>query len=155
MNKKSLIGFNNQIPWHLPADLKYFKKVTLNHHILMGRKCFNSIAKPLKNRTNIIITRDPNFIVTDCIIKNSIEAGIQYAFNNSETELFIIGGGEIYLQSMDYLNKIYVTWVDFDGDGDIYFPEINFTNWKLISEEKHSSDEINTMNYSYCLYERN
>ena len=143
MNREGLIGSNNQIPWYLPADLKYFKKQTTGHHILMGRKCFKSISKPLPNRTNIIVTRDPYFIVSNGLIVHSIEEGIQLAMNSGEEELFIIGGGEIYNQSMNYCHKLYVTWIEIDLSGEIYFPEIDWNQWKLISEEKHEKDEIN------------
>ena len=154
MNREGLIGSNNQIPWYLPADLKYFKKQTTGHHILMGRKCFKSISKPLPNRTNIIVTRDPYFIVSNGLIVHSIEEGIQLAMNSGEEELFIIGGGEIYNQSMNYCHKLYVTWIEIDLSGEIYFPEIDWNQWKLISEEKHEKDEINIYNFSFNIYTR-
>lgn len=154
MNSKGIIGKDNQIPWYLPADLKYFKKITTGHHILMGRKCFQSISNPLPNRTNIIVTRDPYFIVSNCLITHSIEEGIQLAKSNQESELFIIGGGEIYKQSMDYWNKLYVTWVDIDSDGDVFFPTIDWNKWRLITSEKHLPDNKNLYPYQFNIYER-
>ena len=154
MNKDRIIGYENQIPWYLPADLKYFKKRTMDHHILMGRKCFQSIGNPLPGRTNIIVTRDPYFIVTNCIIVHSIEEGIWLAQKNQEKEIFIIGGGEIYKQSVHLWNKLYVTLVDFPCKGDTYFPEINLDDWKILSREDHTPDEKNNMNYSFITYEK-
>ena len=123
--KNGVIGHNNQIPWYLPADLKFFKKMTQHHHIIMGRKCFESIGNPLPNRTNIIVTRSPFFIVTGCIVAHSIDEALQIAADNDETEAFIIGGGEIYNQSIDYWDKIYWTEVDIEPAGDVFFPKLN------------------------------
>ena len=154
MNPDGLIGDQNKIPWHLPADLKYFKKITLGHHILMGRKCFDSIGKSLPGRKNIVVTKNPTFIVTDCIITNSIEEGILIAQQNKEEEMFIIGGGEIYRQSMHLINKLYLTMVQFNGSGDVFFPQIDYDEWSLISDEKHTSDDKNNYDYSFLIYKR-
>ncbi|MBK9961935.1 MAG: dihydrofolate reductase [Saprospiraceae bacterium] len=154
MNPDGLIGDQNKIPWHLPADLKYFKKITLGHHILMGRKCFDSIGKSLPGRKNIVVTKNPTFIVTDCIITNSIEEGILIAQQNKEEEMFIIGGGEIYRQSMHLVNKLYLTMVQFNGSGDVFFPQIDYNEWSLISDEKHTSDDKNNYDYSFLIYKR-
>ena len=141
--KNGVIGHNNQIPWYLPADLKFFKKMTQHHHIIMGRKCFESIGNPLPNRTNIIVTRSPFFIVTGCIVAHSIDEALQIASDNDETEAFIIGGGEIYNQSIDYWDKIYWTEVDIEPAGDVFFPKLNMEEWKLQSKECHEVDEKN------------
>ncbi len=154
MNAERIIGLNNQIPWYLPADLKFFKKTTQGHHLLMGRKCFESIGNPLPGRTNIIVTRDPYFIVSNCLIAHSIEEGILLAKKNGEQELFIIGGGEIYNQSIPYWNKLYLTMVDYSGPGDTYFPEIQFSEWNLMSEERHERDEKNAYSYSFYIYNK-
>ncbi|MFZ1424613.1 MAG: dihydrofolate reductase [Saprospiraceae bacterium] len=154
LNADRIIGFENQIPWYLSADLKYFKKVTLNHTVLMGRKCYQSIGIPLPKRTNIIVTRDPFFIVSNCFIVHSIEEGILFAKKHGEQELFIIGGGEIYKQSMHLWNKLYITLVDFPCKGDTYFPEIDKEQWSLFSREDHEKDEKNNMNYSFLIYEK-
>ncbi|MBK6821980.1 MAG: dihydrofolate reductase [Saprospiraceae bacterium] len=154
MNPDGLIGDQNKIPWHLPADLKYFKKITLGHHILMGRKCFDSIGKSLPGRKNIVVTKNPTFIVTDCIITNSIEEGILIAQQNKEEEMFILGGGEIYRQSMHLVNKLYLTMVQFNGSGDVFFPQIDYDEWSLISDEKHTSDDKNNYDYSFLIYKR-
>ena len=155
MTSDRIIGFENQIPWYLSSDLKYFKKQTLGHHILMGRKCFESMGNPLPGRTNIIVTRDPYFIVSNCLIAHSIEEGILMAQKNNEKEIFIIGGGEIYQQSLHLWHRLYVTRVDYPCTGDTFFPDINYDEWKLISKEDHSADEKNKMNYTFLVYEKN
>jgi len=152
--KNNVIGKDNDIPWYLPADLKYFKRTTLNHHIIMGRKCFQSIGKPLPKRTNIIITRNPYYTASNCLVTHSIEEALGMAYDNQEQEAFIIGGGEIYKQSMDLADKLYLTEVDLEVDGEIYFPTINPKEWKLISEEAHKPDEKNEHPYIFKIYER-
>lgn len=152
MNDQRIIGLNNQIPWYLPADLKFFKKTTTGHHVLMGRKCYESIGKPLPNRTNIIITRDPYYIVSGCLIAHSVEEGIFLAKQNQEKELFIIGGGEVYNQSIPYWNKLYLTLVDYHGAGDTYFPEIEWENWNQIFLEEHPADAHNKMSYRFKIF---
>jgi dihydrofolate reductase len=144
-----VIGKNNDIPWYLPADLKYFKKITLGHYIIMGRKCYLSIGKPLPKRTNVILTRDPFFISTNCLIARSLEEGLELAYDNGEKECFIIGGGTIYEQSRQYWDNIYLTEVDLDVDGDVFFPKLDFTKWNLVSEEKHKADDKNEYNYTF------
>jgi dihydrofolate reductase len=152
--KNRVIGKDNDIPWYLPADLKYFKKTTLGHHILMGRKCYQSIGKPLPKRTNIIITRDPYFISSNCLIANSIESGLEMAYDNGESECFIIGGGMIYEQTQQYWDKLYLTEVELAVEGDVFFPEIDLEIWNLISNEPHEQDERNEFNYTFKLYEK-
>lgn len=154
MSPDKIIGLQNQIPWYLPADLKFFKKITSGHHILMGRKCFESIGNPLPNRTNIIITRDPYFIVSNCMVAHSIEEGVLLAKQNGEKELFIIGGGEIYNQSKHLWNKLYLTFVDYTGPGDTYFPEISLENWELLSCEKGHVDSKNLLNHRFEIYRK-
>lgn len=150
----NVIGKDNDIPWYLPADLKYFKKVTTGHHILMGRKCYASIGKPLPNRTNIIVTRDPFFISSNCLVAHSIQEGMEKAYDNKEEELFVIGGGTIYEQTMDMWDRLYITKVDVAAEGDIYFPEVNMDEWKLVSEEAHKADEKNEYDYTFYTYDR-
>ncbi len=149
-----IIGKDNDIPWYLPADLKYFKEKTLNHHIIMGRKCFDSIGKPLPKRTNIIVSRNPFLISSNCTIARSIEEALEVAYDNQETEAFIIGGGEIYRQSMDFWDRIYLTEVAVEVQGDITFPEIDRAVWQLISEVRHTKDEKNEWNYTFKVFER-
>lgn len=152
--KNHVIGYQNEIPWYLPADFRYFKKVTMGHHIIMGRKCFESIGRPLPKRTNIIVTRDPFYLAYDCLIVHSIQEALQLAEERNETEAFIIGGGEIYAQSMDLLDRIYYTEVDLEPEGDVFFPELDPNDWREVSRELNEKDEKNEFNYSFVIYER-
>lgn len=151
-----VIGKDNDIPWYLPADLKYFKKTTLNHHIIMGRNCYESIGKPLPKRTNVICTRNPYYISSNCLVAHSIPEALEMAYNNGEEEAFIIGGGKIYEQSQNLWDRLYLTTVDLDVEGDVFFPKMNFKDeWKLISEVSHQKDEKNTFDYCFKVFERN
>ncbi len=149
----NVIGRNNDIPWYLPADLKYFKRTTLNHHIIMGRKTFQSIGKPLPKRTNIVITRNPFFAASNVLIANSIEEALTIADENQEEECFIIGGGQIYERSLPFLDRIYLTEVDLKVEGDIHFPRIDLEKWQLTSCIHHEADEKNEHNYTFKRYE--
>lgn len=149
-----VIGRDNDIPWYLPADLQYFKKVTLGHTVVMGRNCYNSIGRPLPKRTNIIVTRDPFYISSVCPIARSIPEALKIANEKGETEVFIIGGGQIYAQTEDLWDRLYLTEVDIDVAGDIFFPEIDMKQWNLLSEEHHTKDEKNEYNYVFKVFER-
>jgi dihydrofolate reductase len=151
--KNNVIGLNNQIPWYLPADFAWFKRVTMGHAIIMGRKCFRSIGRPLPKRTNIVITRDPFFVADGVVIVNSIEEALEFALDAGETEAFIIGGGEIYRQSVEYWDKVYITDVDLETEGDVFFPELKTEDWKEISNEPHEADEKNEVGYTFRVLE--
>ncbi len=147
------IGKNNQLLCHLPADLKYFKNLTTHHAILMGRKTFDSIGKPLPNRTNIIVSRsDLNIEGTYCF--NSIDEGISFAKSQNETELFIIGGDSIYKQSMDVLNTVYLTRIHHSFEADAFFPALQEDYWQLNQNEFHAADEKNKFEFSFQTYNR-
>ncbi|MEM8907322.1 MAG: dihydrofolate reductase [Bacteroidota bacterium] len=152
--KNNVIGNNNDIPWYLPADLKYFKKTTLNHHVIMGRKCFDSIGRPLPKRSNVIVTRNPFFMASNCLIANSVEEALSIAEANGEEEAFIIGGGQIYELSLPYLDRLYLTEVDLEVEGDIFFPQLDFERWVLSVEESHLADEKNEHNYTFKIFNR-
>lgn len=152
--KNNVIGKDNQIPWHLPADLKYFKKTTTGHHILMGRNCFESIGRALPKRTNVIITRDMFYAVSNCLIAHSVGEALSIAEANGEEEVFIIGGGQIYEQTIDLWDKLYLTEVDLEVEGDVFFPQIDMSEWKLSKKQDCLKDEKNTHNYSFRQYER-
>ena len=151
----NVIGKDNDIPWYLPADLSYFKKTTTGHHIIMGKNCYYSIGRPLPKRTNVILTKDPFFIVSNCIIAHSIPEALEIANNNGEEEAFIVGGAKVYEQTINLWDKIYLTNVDLDVEGDVYFPKLDFSEWDLIYEESHSKDEKNPHDYTFLIYERN
>jgi len=149
-----VIGKNNEIPWYLPADLAYFKKTTLNHCVIMGRSCFESIGRPLPKRTNIIITRHPFFIASQCLIAHSIGEAIALTQQQGDDEIFIIGGGQIYEQTQELWQKIYLTEVDLEVEGDTFFPEIYANDWKLVSEESHQKNEKNPFDYTFKILEK-
>jgi len=153
-SKNRVIGHDNNIPWYLPADLKYFKRTTLNHHIIMGRNTFLSIGRPLPKRTNIVMTRNPFYIATGCLMAHSLEQALELAFDNEEKEVFIIGGGQIYELALPYLDKVYLTEVDLEVPGDILFPELPDLDWKETHAEAHQGDEKNEYAYTFKIYER-
>ena len=152
--KNNVIGKDNDIPWYLPADLKYFKKTTLNHHIIMGRNCYESIGKPLPKRTNVVMTRNPFYMVTNCFITHSLEEALQLAEDNGEDEAFIIGGAQIYELAMDRCDKLYLTEVDLEVEGDVLFPKINMEEWELISEDAHQAEGKNEHDYVFKVFKR-
>jgi dihydrofolate reductase len=152
--RRNVIGHNNQIPWYLPADLAYFKRTTLGHHIIMGRNCFESIGRPLPKRTNIVLTRDPFFTSTGVLTAHSIEDALGMAYDHGETEAFIIGGGQIYRDTADLWDKIYLTEVDVDVQGDVFFPETDPAEWRETWREAHGPDEKNEWAYTFRTLER-
>ena len=154
MSQNRVIGSENEIPWYLQEDFKFFKKTTLNHHIIMGRKTFESIGKPLPKRTNIVITRNPFFIASNVITANSLENALAIAAENEETEAFIIGGGTIYEQSLPLLDKIYLTEVATEIAGDTFFPELNLEAWQSSVIFSHQKDAKNDYDFTVKLYER-
>lgn len=154
MAENRTIGNKNQLPWHLPADLKHFKSVTTGHPVLMGRRTYDSIGKPLPNRTNIILTRDLNFNPPECIVVSSTDAAVAKASELGANEIFIIGGAMIYRQLLPLVNKLYLTIVHHKFLGDAHFPEIDEREWKEISRETHEADASNPYAYSFIVLER-
>lgn len=149
----NVIGHDNQLIWHLPNDLKHFKEITTGHPIIMGRKTFESIGRPLPNRTNIIITRNKNYSVENAKVAHSLNEALQCA-KEIDKNIFIIGGGKIYEQAIDFADILEVTEVHENFEGDTYFPEIDLNVWKEISRIKHHKDEKNKFDYSFVRYER-
>jgi len=155
-SKNNAIGRDNQIPWYLPADLKYFKKITTGNVIIMGRKTYESIGRALPKRINIVITKNKDFRAEEgVLVFNSLLEAIEYAKREVNREIFIIGGGEVYRQALSVSQKIYYTEVDTEiPDATVFFPELLPTEWNLISEEKYEKDENNPFNYIFKVYER-
>jgi dihydrofolate reductase len=152
--QNGVIGADNQIPWYLPADLAYFKRCTSGHTIIMGRNCFESIGRPLPKRTNIVITRNPFFVAAGVVVVHSLSEALAFAEYHDETEAFIIGGGEIYAQSEPIWDKFYLTEVQIKPEGDVFFRLSEPEKWRLTSEEAHTADEKNTMDYTFKILER-
>ena len=147
------LGKDNQLIWHLPADLKRFKKTTLNHAVIMGRKTYESLGKPLPNRTNILITRDKNYKAEGCLVVNSVKEALKAAAEVDENP-FILGGAEIYKQAMPFTDKLDITFVHHQFEADVFFPEIDKTIWKETSLENFKADENNKYDYSFVTFER-
>lgn len=147
MANNRVIGKNNQMPWHLPADLAHFKKVTLGKPIIMGRKTYESIGRPLPGRKNIIISRNTDYIVEGCQSVTSIESAFKLV--KDEEEIFIIGGGYLYSQLIEQANKLYLTFIDLEVNGDTQFPDFTQLNLKEEKREKHLKDEKNPYNYEF------
>jgi dihydrofolate reductase len=155
VSENHVIGVDNQLPWHLPADLKYFKSLTTGHPIIMGRKTFESIGRPLPNRENIVITRDLNFKHEGLVIKNTIEEAVNYCRHKDE-EIFIIGGDTIYKQMLPWVNTIYYTKVHtIIENGTAFFPVLNFEEWRMVKSDYFVKDEKNEFDYTFEVYERN
>ncbi len=150
--ENNALGKDNKLIWHLPADLKRFKNVTANHHVIMGRKTFESLGKPLPNRTNIIVTRNTNFSAKNCIVVNSLQQALE-AVKNDESP-FILGGAEIYKQAIKIADKLDITFVHHKFEADVFFPEIDKSIWKEVSRNEFKADEKNKYNYSFVTFER-
>ena len=158
MTPNRVIGADNQIPWYLPADLTYFKKITSGHPVIMGRKCFESIGRPLPNRTNVVLSQNPFFIATGIVrALNPEEALLDASLAAEEAgvdKIFIIGGAEIYKLYWEQTQLLYLTEVHTDVEGDVYFPEVLESEWKLIKSEHHEADEKNEFAATYKIYKR-
>ena len=152
MAQNRVIGINNQLPWQLPEDLQYFKSVTIGKPIVMGRKTFESMPKALPNRTNIVITRKHDYIAKDAIVVHSIHEALEKASDDKQP--FIVGGGEIYSQSMLLSDRIELTRVHTELDGDAYFPQIDYKIWEEVSREKRFKDEKHDYDFTFIRYNK-
>ena len=155
IGRNNELGKNNDLIWHLPADLKRFKKVTTRHTIIMGRNTFESIGKPLPNRRSIIITRNKEYQQEGCLVVHSLEEALDIV--KDEEQAFVIGGAQIYKEVMgkNLAHRLDITKVHSDFDADVYFPEISSENWTLESQENFFSDEKNKYDYSFESYSKN
>ena len=151
--ENNALGINNDLPWHLPDDFKRFKSLTTGHKIIMGRKTLESFPKALPNREHVVISRDkayePKF---PCTLFHSLEEAIDYIKN--EPIAFIIGGGQIYKQSIEFATKIELTRVHTSIEADTFFPEMNLDDWSLINEEYHAKDDKHQFDFTYLTYTR-
>jgi len=152
MDINRVIGKENQLPWRLPRELQYVKKTTMGHPIILGRKNYESIGRPLPGRRNIILTRDENFSAEGCEIAHSVEE--VYKLCENEEEIFIFGGEQIYKLFLEDTDKLYVTVIHHEFEGDTFFPEIDWTKWKEIFVEQGITDEKNPYEYYYHVFER-
>lgn len=157
IGKHGQIGKNNKLLWHIPNDLQNFKKLTLNHHIIMGRKTYESIGKPLPNRTSVVLTSKE--LKEDGIFTcKSINEAITFCEKRNEEEAFIIGGGELYKKTVDIVDRIYLTKVYYDGEADTFFPILKTTDWLIIEEVDHKEiikdDGTKIPAWQFCILER-
>ena len=153
ISKNNVIGRDGHLPWHLSADLKRFKAITTGHSIILGRKNYDDIGRPLPNRTNYELTRNANFEAPGCTVCNSLAQAVESAQSAGESECFIIGGAAVYREAMPLVKKMYVTRVESDVDGDVFFPEWG-EGWRKVSEESFPADEKNDFPTVFEVWER-
>jgi dihydrofolate reductase len=153
MDQNGAIGKDNQLPWHLPEDLKFFKRVTMGHAIAMGRKTHESIGRVLPGRENIVITRQPNYQCEDCTVFYSIDEFVTYC-QKQTNEIFVIGGAEIFRETFPFSDKLYITYIHESFAGDTFFPPFNQEDWILTSVEKGNKNEQNPYDYEFRIYDR-
>jgi dihydrofolate reductase len=155
MDEKGGIGKDNQLPWYLPSDLRRFKSLTMGHYLVMGRKTYESIGKPLPGRTMVVVSYNAGYHPTGCIVVNSVEEAIRVAMEAHEIEVFIIGGGEVFRQTINIANKIYLTNVHVDAKADVFFPNIDSSLWKLVWNQVSSWDEKDEYESDFKILIRN
>jgi dihydrofolate reductase len=158
LTKNFVIGKNNDLPWHLPDDMKYFMQTTSRHHVIMGRKNYESIPekfRPLPNRTNLVVTHQSNFQAPGCIVVNSIDEALTIARNNHEQEVFIIGGAEIYKQGFHKTDRLYLTEIHTELNGDTYFPQFDKSKWIERTRKHHPADDRHAFAFDFVVYEKN
>ncbi len=152
IGSNNAIGKDNELLWHLPNDLKRFKKVTAGHHVIMGRKTYESLGRPLPNRTNIIISRNENYTAEGCVVVSSLEAALAAA--TADPNPFILGGAQIYTQAMPLADVLDITLVNANLEADAFFPEIDPKVWKEVSREDHQADDRHAYDYSFVKYKK-
>lgn len=146
------IGRDNTMPWRLPEDLKRFKRLTMGHAVIMGRKTFESIGSPLPGRSNIVITRSRDWSPSGCVVVHSLEAAL--TASGESREAFVIGGAQIYALAIPYTQHLYMTEIERDFEGDTFFPEIDRSHWREVSRERRVSGGADAFDYAFVEYER-
>lgn len=163
IGKNNEIGLNNTLLWNLPSDLKHFRDITSGHTVIMGRKTFESIGRPLPNRKNIVITRDESYTAPGIYVAHSLDEALRIAATeqgskfeevDEEVEAFVIGGGQLYLEALPRAQRLYLTHVDAELTADTYFPEVSCDEWEEISSESHDADTDHAYNYRFAVYKR-
>ena len=155
VSTNNVIGKNGQLPWHLKTDLRRFKKLTENHTIIMGRRCFESIGKPLPNRTNIVVSSNTDLEIPGCIVKPSLQYAADYANSRYDSTPFIIGGGTLYRQAINLVNFLYLTRVHTTiEDGDVFFPELDMSKWNIEHTEDVPADKDNDFDTTFMILRR-
>jgi dihydrofolate reductase len=152
LDRNNLIGADQEMPWHLPADLKRFKAITMGKPIVMGRKTYETLGRPLPGRHNIILTHNREYQAEGCTVVHSIDEALEVT--SDATEVMIIGGGAIYRQFLPLASRLYLTLIDATFEGDTYFPAIDYEQWQIVSEEQHPQDERNPYPFRLLILER-
>ena len=155
VSENNVIGKNGTMPWHLKTDLQRFKELTTNHCVIMGRNCFNSIGKPLPNRTNIIVSSNMDLEIPGCIVKPSLQYAADYANSRYDSTPFIIGGGTLYRQAINLVNVLYLTRVHtIIEDGNVFFPELDMSKWDIEHSEDVPADKDNDFDTTFMILRR-
>lgn len=149
------IGKDNQLPWRLSADLKRFRELTMGHHLIVGRKTYESIGKPLPGRTMIIVTRQPDFQAEGSLVVDSVAAALALAESRGESEVFVIGGAEIYAQTLAQADRLYLTLVEAEVAADTFFPAFDENDWQEVERSSHLADEKNQYAFTFVTLNRN
>jgi dihydrofolate reductase len=152
--RNRVIGKDNDLVWHLPADLRHFKKTTSGHYVIMGRKTFESIPQALPNRVNIVVTRNSAYSAPGCVVCGNLDEALNYAETRGQKKVFILGGGDIYRQALRLADAMYLTEIHADFGGDTYFPEYDRGEWQEVFREDHPADAVNAYPYSFVEYRR-
>jgi dihydrofolate reductase len=152
MAKNRTIGINNTLPWRCPEDLRHFKAITMGHHLIMGRKTYDSIGKPLPGRTTVVVSRDRNLTIPGCTMAHSLPQAIAICKHDPQT--FIVGGADIYSQALDFVDTLHITEIQQDVAGDASFPEFDRSKWEEISREARSQQEPQPLEYHFVIYRR-
>ncbi len=158
MAKNRVIGKNGQIPWYIPEDLKYFKKITMGYPVIMGRKTFQSIGKALPGRPNLVVSRNKNFFAPNIEVFSTIDAALKQSVLlqkvNKLQNSFVIGGAELYSATMDHIDRLYITEVDLNPDGDTWFPEIDYDHWKQIKNDYRESNSSDKTSFTFKIFNK-
>jgi dihydrofolate reductase len=154
VSRNFVIGKNNKLPWRMPGDMRYFHRVTDGHIVIMGRKNYEANGKALKNRTNIVITRNQDFKPGDALVAPNIQEALEIAGTFRPDEVFIVGGGEIYRQTLEIVDRIYITMIETEVEGDAFYPEIQFSDYRIVSNIPVQADRDNPYDHTYYILEK-
>ena len=152
MAKNRTIGIDNTLPWRIPEDLKHFKALTMGHHMIMGRKTFESIGKPLPGRTTVVVSRDRSLKIDGCVVAHSLQEAVAACAN--DPQIFMVGGADIYAQALGLADKLYITEIQQDVAGDAWFPEFDRSEWLEMLREKHRQETPEPLEYHFVEYRR-
>ncbi len=152
MARNRTIGIDNTLPWRCPEDLKHFKTLTMGHHMIMGRKTYDSIGKPLPGRTTVVVTRNNDLEIAGCVIAHSLKEAV--ALCGDDSEIFVVGGAELYRQAIALVDTLYITEIQQDVEGDAHFPEFDMSEWKEVSRDIRTQEAPQPLSYHFVTYRR-